>query len=140
MKKQTSLGALEKYARERIAAHRYPNDFHFFRPATCHACGVVPLELTIEHHSGSRKGNFKGVIMARCSVCGGEERIFSFTGKHRERVREEKPVCKCGNAYFVVGECERMERDEGAFGFFDEGVVVGQCSKCGRNRAFVYTD
>jgi hypothetical protein len=25
-------------------------------------------------------------------------------------------------------------------GFFDEGVVVGQCSQCGRNRAFAHTD
>jgi hypothetical protein len=25
-------------------------------------------------------------------------------------------------------------------GFFDEGVVVGHCSQCGRNRAFVHTD
>jgi hypothetical protein len=140
MKHQTSLADLEKYAGKRIAAHRYPNDYHFFRPARCRACGVVPLELTIEHHTGSHKGNFRGVIMARCSVCGGEERIFSFTGKHRQREREEKPVCACGNAYFIVGECERIERDEGQLGFFDEGVVVGQCSKCGRNRAFVYTD
>jgi hypothetical protein len=25
-------------------------------------------------------------------------------------------------------------------GFFDEGVVVGKCSDCGRNRALVHTD
>jgi hypothetical protein len=25
-------------------------------------------------------------------------------------------------------------------GFFDEGVVVGKCSECGRNRVIVYTD
>jgi hypothetical protein len=25
-------------------------------------------------------------------------------------------------------------------GFFDEGVVVGTCSRCGRNRALVHTD
>lgn len=140
MKGQTSLGDLAAYARKRIAAHRHPHDYHHFRPARCSACGVIPLELTIEHHTGSRKGNFKGVIIARCKVCGGEQRIFSFTGKHRELEREEKPACKCGNAYFIVGECERIERDEGILGFFDEGVVVGQCSECGRKRAFVFTD
>jgi hypothetical protein len=25
-------------------------------------------------------------------------------------------------------------------GFFDEGVVVGQCSRCGRNQRLVHTD
>ncbi len=140
MKHPTSLADLEEYARKRIAAHRYPNDYHMFRPAGCRACGVVPLQLTIEHHTGSRKGNFRGVIMARCLVCGEEQRIFSFTGEHRQPEREEMPVCGCGNAHFIVGECERIERDEDRLGFFDEGVVVGQCSECGRYRAFVYTD
>jgi hypothetical protein len=137
---QTSLADLEAYARKRIAAHRYPNDHHLFRPARCTTCGVVPLELTVEHHTGSRKGNFRGVILSRCSVCGGEERIFSFTGKHRKPEREEKPACVCGNAYFLVAECERIEGDEGMRGFFDEGVVAGQCSQCGRKRAIVFTD
>jgi len=140
MTHRNSLSDLEAYARKRIAAHRYPNDAHFFTPARCHTCGVVPLKLTIEHHTGSRKGNFKGVIWAQCSVCENRERIFSFTGKHRKPEREVEPVCKCGNAHFLVGECERIERDEGLMGFFDEGVVVGKCSACGRNQALVYTD
>jgi hypothetical protein len=25
-------------------------------------------------------------------------------------------------------------------GFFDEGVVVGQCARCGRHRTIVFTD
>lgn len=135
-----ALSSLEAFARKCIAAHRYPDDYHFFTPAKCPACGVVPLELTIEHHTGSKQGDFKGVIFAQCSECGGEKRIFSFTGKHRKPLREEKPACQCGNVYFLVGECERIERDEGGLGFFDEGVVVGKCSRCGRNRAMVYTD
>jgi hypothetical protein len=55
-------------------------------------------------------------------------------------LREEKPACECGNITFIVGECERIEGNEGVMGFFDEGVVVGKCSRCGRMRAFVYTD
>jgi hypothetical protein len=140
MKNETPLADLKEYAKERIAAERYPDDYHLFRPAKCSVCGVVPLELTIEHHTGSKKGNFRGIITARCSVCGGEERIFSFTGNRRKPERKETPVCKCGNKTFVVGELERIERDEGMMGFFDEGVVVGQCSACGRKRALVYTD
>lgn len=140
MDHQTSFEDLRAYAKKRIAAQRYPNDYHFFTLAKCSACGVVPLRLTIEHHTGSKKSNFKGRIFARCSVCGSEERIFSFTGQHRKPEREEKPVCKCGNAYFFVGECERIEREDGMMGFFDEGVVVGKCSECGRKRALIYTD
>jgi hypothetical protein len=40
----------------------------------------------------------------------------------------------------VVCECERFEGGDGLSGFFDEGVVVGKCSECGRNRVMVYTD
>ena len=139
MKRQI-LADLEAYAKKRIAADRYPNDYHVFKPYKCDACGVVPFELTIEHHTGSKKGNFKGLIWGVCAECGSRKRVFSFTGKHRERLREEKPVCRCGNGSFLVGECERIERDDGLMGFFDEGVVVGKCSHCGRNRALVYTD
>ncbi len=140
MKDQISLTDLEAFAQERIHADRYPDDYHFFKTFRCQACGVVPLELTIEHHTGSREGDFKGVITGRCSACGAEEKIFSFTGPHRKPWREERPACACGSKQFYVGECERIERDEGILGFFDEGVVVGKCAKCGRNRALVYTD
>lgn len=140
MNHDSSLSELEAFARKRIAAHRYADDFHFFTPYKCDTCGIVPFELTVEHHSGSKKGDFKGVIFGLCTECGGKKRLFSFTGKHRERTREEKPKCTCGNEYYVVGECERIEREEGIMGFFDEGVVVGMCSRCGRKRAIVYTD
>ena len=139
-KHQMSLSDLEAFARKSIDAQRYPGDYHHFKLFRCQSCGVVPLELTIEHHTGSRKRDFKGKIFGRCSVCGTEERIFSFTGTHREPLREERPACTCGNEQFFVGECERIERDEGLLGFFDEGVVAGKCSQCGRNRALVYTD
>jgi hypothetical protein len=140
MKHGAFLSDLKAFAEKCIAADRYPNDYHPFRPARCPTCGVVPLALTIEHHTGSKKGDFKGVIFAQCSECGGEESIFSFTGQHRKRLRKEKPVCECGNTHFLVAICERIEGEEGLAGFFDEGVIVGQCSRCSRNRAFVYTD
>jgi hypothetical protein len=135
-----SLSNLEAFARKRIAAHRYPGDYHHFTVARCSACGVVPFALTIEHHTGSRRGDFKGRICGVCAGCGEETRIFSFTGKHREALRKETPACGCGNRQFFVGECERIERDDGLMGFFDEGVVVGQCSSCGRNKTLVHTD
>lgn len=140
MKGQTSLSDLEAFARKQIAAHRYPDDYHIFRPFNCDACGVVPFVITIEHLTGSKKGNFKGMIWGKCTECKSRKRLFSFTGDHRKPLREEKPVCKCGNGSFLVGECERIESDDGLMGFFDEGVVVGQCSHCARNQALVQTD
>ena len=140
MKDPNMLSDLEAFARKRIAADRYPNDYHVFRLFSCDACGVVPFEVTVEHHTGSRKGDFKGMIWGECAECGNRKRLFSYTGDHRKRLRVEKPVCKCANASFLTGECERLESDEGILGFFDEGVVVGKCSRCDRNRTLVHTD
>jgi hypothetical protein len=137
---QQDLSDLETFARKQIAAERYPNDAHFFRPYKCDTCGVVPFELTIETHTGSKRGNFKGVIWGDCTVCGTRKRVFSFTGNHRKPLRQDKPTCTCGHAAFVVAEMERIERDDGMMGFFDEGVVVGKCARCGQNRNLVQTD
>lgn len=134
------LSDLRAFARKCIAADRFPNDYHVFRMFECDTCGAVPLALTIEHHTGSKKSNFRGIILAQCSVCDATKRVFGFTGEHRSRLREEKPVCVCGNEHFLVGECERIEGEEGLFGFSDESVVVGRCSVCGQNRALVYVD
>jgi len=140
MEGQTSLSELEAFARKQIAAHRYPDDYHIFRTFNCDACGVVLFDINIEHHTGSKKGNFKGMIWGECTECRSRKRLFCFTGDHRKPLREEKPFCKCGNGSFLVGECERIESDDGLMGFFDEGVVVGQCSRCARNQALVQTD
>jgi hypothetical protein len=131
---------LEAYARARIAADRYPGDHHVFHLFRCDACGVAPFALTIEHHTGSRQGDFKGIIWGECAICGSRKRLFSFTGAHRARLRDEKPVCRCGQASFYAGECERIEGDAGLAGFVDEGVVVGKCAHCGRKRVLAYTD
>jgi hypothetical protein len=137
---RTPLADLEAFARHEIAAERYPNDVHSYRLYQCDSCGVVPFELTIEVHTGSKRGDFKGVIWGDCTVCGTQKQLFSFTGAHRKLLREEMPTCTCGHKGFLVAECERIEGDEGLAGFFDEGVVVGKCSHCGRNRALVHTD
>jgi hypothetical protein len=140
MKDPSQLADLEAFARRRLSADHHPGDHHVFRPFACDACGVVSFALTIEHHTGSRKGDFRGVIWGKCAACGSEKRLFRFTGEHRKRLRSEEPACKCGNASFLVAECERLEGDEGLPGFFDEGVVVGKCVQCGRNRVLVRTD
>ena len=183
MSHRDRLADLEAFAKERIGADRHPKDIHNFSAAECPTCGVVPFELTIEHHTGSQQGNFRGLIFGRCSECGRKVQVFGFSGPGRERVWEEKPVCECGGAQspvpvsivaqcgagvppaalehnivasqddsttridnvreepqFLVGRCERFEGDEGLSGFFDEGVVVGKCHRCGRNRVMVYVD
>jgi hypothetical protein len=143
MKRRTppfTVSNLEKFARKRLAAEDYPTDHHPFTLFRCSSCGVVPLALTIEHHTGSRKGDFKGLIFGRCSGCGAEQRIFGFTSARRKPVRQEKPVCRCGNASLWVAMMERIEGEHGLPGFFDEGVIVGQCSQCGRRVVLVCTD
>ncbi len=140
MDDKVSLSELRAFAEKSIAAQRYPNDYHLFQPYGCETCGLVPLALTIEHHTGSEKGDFKGVIFGRCSVCQTEQRVFTFTGEHRRAESREQPRCQCGSSTFYVANCERIEGEEGLMGFFDEGVIAGQCSECGRKQAFVFTD
>lgn len=136
----TWISDLRAFALECLAADRYPQDYHTWQLFTCKACGGATFEVTIEHHTGSRKRDFKGVIWGDCTACGRRQRLFRFTGEHRQPLRDEEPACRCGGRAFAVGECERIEGDEGLAGFFDEGVVVGHCRQCGRNQAFAYTD
>jgi hypothetical protein len=135
-----SFSSLKAFAEKSLNASKYPDDYHIFKTANCPTCGPVPFELTFEHHSGSKKNDFKGMIFGRCAECDKKTRIFSFTGQHRKLVRETKPVCKCGSKFFLVGECERIEGDKGVMGFFDEGVVVGKCVECSQDQAFIFTD
>jgi hypothetical protein len=67
-------------------------------------------------------------------------RLFTFTGDSRQKLRDERPECECGGRSFIVGLCERIEGEQGIPGFFDEGVIVGKCTLCNRNKAFLYTD
>ena len=132
--------ALEDFAKACISADNYPKDDHYFNLFICNSCRKSTFKLTIEHHTGSEEWNFRGIIQGECAACGYLSRLFTFTGEHRSLLREERPVCDCGNRSFVVGQCERYEGEEGLTGFFDEGVIVGKCCDCHRNRAFIYTD
>jgi hypothetical protein len=98
------------------------------------------LAAVIEHHTGSEEGGFRGVIRARCSMCGEEERIFRLTGEHRKLWRVHEPACRCGHGDFLMAMVERIEGDRGLPGFFDEGVVVGECARCSQRMVFVRTD
>jgi hypothetical protein len=135
-----ALEDLERFAREKIAADEYPGDSHPFEVFACDGCGETALSLTVEHHTGSTDGDFKGIIYGECSRCGNRQRLLSYTGRHRERLREETPQCECAGTRLLVAMCERYEGDGGIPGFFDEGVVVGKCLACGKNRVVVYTD
>jgi hypothetical protein len=140
MKQSYQEHKLQQFAEKKLHAERYKNDYHTFRSFTCDRCGKVPLRMTIEHHTGSKTGDFKGVITGVCSQCQTEKQLFSFTGNHRKPERTEHAECTCGHNLMYAGMCERIEGDEGIIGFFDEGVVVGQCAKCGKQHALVFTD
>ena len=137
---QELLGDLEAFARQCIAAERYAGDVHTFTVFECDQCGLVPFELTIEHHTGSEPYDFAGIMTGRCTRCGRSAVLFGITGEHRQPERRETPVCECGSKQFIAAMCERYEGEEGLTGFFDEGVLVGKCAVCGRNQALVFTD
>lgn len=134
-----SFAALHRYARKRLGAAAYPQDYHPWKVYGCPECGTVPLTLRIEHHTGSTAPDFRGLVYACCTVCGEERRVFGFTGAHRRREREERPTCRCGASAFYVAQLDRIESGEMA-GFYDEGVIVGQCASCGAHRVFVNID
>lgn len=140
MEQATSYSELEEFAKQCISATDYPADYHTFTLYTCHSCKGSFFRLTIEHHTGSEYWNFRGIIWGECFECGYLGRLFTFTGEHRNWIREERPECECGNRSFFVGQCERTEGDGGIPGYFDEGVIVGKCNLCSRNQAFVFTD
>ena len=140
MKQPESLSELDDFARQCINSQDYPEYFHNFTQFSCSACKSADHKLSIEHHTGSEAWNFRGIIWGECTSCGYLNRLFTFTGESRQALREELPACECGGRDFVVGLCERIEGEQGIPGFFDEGVMVGKCIRCQRNRAFVYTD
>ena len=135
-----SLSELEDFARECISSQNYPNDIHNFTLFTCSECRSETLRPALEHHTGSEEWDFKGIVWGECTRCGYLNRLFTFTGESRRAVREEHPECDCGSREFMTGMCERTEGEEGIPGFFDEGVIVGKCIHCNRNRTFAFTD
>lgn len=140
MKQFSSLSGLEDFAGDCINSRNYPDCTHKFLQYRCSSCKSETLRLTIEHHTGSEDWNFRGIVWGECNECGYLMRLFTFTGEHRNMLRDERPECDCGNRVFTAGQYERYEGEEGIPGFFDEGVIVGKCTECNRNRAFVYTD
>jgi hypothetical protein len=134
------LAPLEDFAKQCINSQNYPDDIHNFIVYNCSSCKSSLFKITVEHHTGSEEWNFRGIIWGECSDCGYMMRLFTFTGDHRDKLRDERPECECGNRSYMAGQCERIEGEKGIPGFFDEGVIVGKCTTCNRNRVFVYTD
>lgn len=143
---------LRAFALGVLRADLCPLDNHVFSLDECETCGIAPLLVTVEHHTGSGHGDFHGRITAQCGLC---DRIFEAlrktgealnpaTGKLAPRARErtQQAKCRCGNAAFFVASCHRFETAEGGglAGFYDEGVVVGQCPQCGQCHVFAYLD
>lgn len=140
MEQYDLISALEDFAKQSINNLAYPNDDHYFQIYKCNSCHSSIFKLTIEHHTGSENWAFKGIIWGECSTCGFLMRLFTFTGEHREILKTDYPVCDCGNRDFLAGQCERYEGEQGIPSFFDEGVIVGKCTKCNRNKALAFTD
>ena len=135
-----AVSDLRSFGLSCLKADRYPNDYHTFVSFKCEECGADRFQVRIIHHSGSKPGDFKGTVEGKCEDCGTVRKVLSYTGSHRKPLQENRPRCSCGSSVYTVAECERIEGDDGLYGFFDEGVLVGKCSGCGRNEVFVETD
>jgi len=137
---------LKEFALKKIAAEKYPNDYHWIKIFRCDICGITPLRIKLEHHAGYRLGSsisndFVGIFWGTCTKCDKKIKFFSITNEYSKTVRVEYPKCgKCGNDAFYVLECERYEGENGLKGFFDEGIVVGKCSECNTLMVIVQTD
>ena len=140
MEQPGSISELEDFAGQCIHSQNHPGDIHRFTLFSCRECGSETLRPALEHHTGSETYDFKGIVWGECTRCGYLNRLFTFTGESRRALREEHPVCECGSREFITGMCERIEGEEGIPGFFDEGVIVGKCIRCSRNRIFAFTD
>lgn len=140
MEQSESLSPLDDFAKQCINSESHPDDYHNYTLYICKSCKSSTFKLTIEHHTGSEEWSFRGIIWGECSICGYLNQLFTFTGTHRQSLKEDRPVCECGNRIFVTGQCERIEGEQGIPGFFDEGVIVGKCTLCKRNKVFVFTD
>lgn len=134
------MNNLENFAQKALNAEEYPDCDHVFSFFKCSNCENRKLKLNLEHHTGSSKEDFKGKIFGFCPECQKTSEIFSFTGDHRSPEHTENPACKCGNTVFVSAQLERFENDESMPGFFDEGVIVGECCNCGEQTILAFTD
>jgi hypothetical protein len=135
-----SPGSLEAFCRDQIRADLYPSDHHPFTLFACERCGLGPYRVDVTEHEGSERGDFHGVVAGTCRSCGATETLFSCTREAPIVTGHSQVRCECGGEWFWVGLLERYEGEEGLPGFFDEGVVAGQCALCGQNRAVVFTD
>lgn len=132
--------ALEAFTRERLGAEHYPEDEHRLTRLTCERCGEQPYEIYITFHAESQPYDFHGILYGRCAVCGEWQVLFSVTGEAPRTVRRESPVCVCGGKRFYLAMLERYEGANGFAGWFDAGVIAGQCATCGQHLELLRTD
>ncbi|TFG28375.1 hypothetical protein EU528_11305 [Candidatus Thorarchaeota archaeon] len=136
---------LEAYAKEQINAVAYADDVHTCNHFRCSKCEqVVPVSLLISYSEACDDArpaqDFAGTVYGTCGKCGSTDSLFGIIRGSYLETEEEHPVCSCGSNSFFVCMCERYEGAQGLQGFFDEGVLVGKCSKCGSLRTFLFTD
>ena len=131
---------LREYADRVLNSKAFPNDIHIFQIYRCSICGENEFKTAIEHHTGSTKGNFRGIITGECFKCQTLKELLRFTGEHRKVERGSIISCECGNIAMTIGYMERIEENDGIPGFFDEGAAVGTCLKCGNRITIALTD
>ena len=136
---------LEAFARKQINAETYPDDVHICNQFRCKQCAeVVPFSLCISYSRACDDArpaqDFAGTVHSTCSKCGSKGIVLSIKRGAFPEEEQETPRCSCGSDSFYLCMCERYEGANGLEGFFDEGVIVGKCSRCGALKTFLFTD
>jgi len=113
-------------------------------PFTCDVCGWVALRMKITEYDDSQQHDFHGSVDGECAQFGSSWQLFEVASSrcvdgewqnNRQIAKVEHPVCHCGGEAFYTAIYNLYESD-----FFDEGVLVGKCAKCGKNKVFVRLD
>ena len=133
-------GDLHHFALDCLHAADRPSCSHPYTALPCDTCGAEAWEVAVEHHTGSKATDFRGVVYGLCTRCRETAVLFAFSGPHRRPVLTEYLVCPCGTATVSVGMCEREAGAHGTPGGKNAGVLVDKCTACARNAVVVWTD
>lgn len=136
---------LEEYAKKQINASAYSDDIHICNQFRCKQCAdIVPFSLLISYSEACDNmrpaQDFAGTVHSTCSKCGSKGVVLCIKRGEYSEVEQEIPRCSCGSDTFFLSMCERYEGAYGLEGFFDEGVLVGKCSRCGNLKTFLFID
>ena len=122
------------YAHEQLGK-RLPTDTFSGGQRSCKGCEGKVFKVVVETHEESEPDNFAGRILSTCVACGEEVDALGVYGAPREAAQTRRAGCKCGSDSFAIVQVVRFDE-----GFFDNGVIVAGCAKCGKEEILARTE